>query len=89
MELKVIGARGFETRRGIYWTGVLVANGVKVLRFENAGDGGCCTFDWCPGFDRKPVEKALCALVPDVKFEPLDAALGQLWDEAMMASEAA
>ena len=87
MRLEVIGARGFETRRGIFWSGVLVADGARVLRFENAGDGGCTSLDWKPGIDRAPIEAALKAMVPRGTFEPLDAALGDLWDKAMLASE--
>jgi hypothetical protein len=85
MELKVIAARGFETRRGIHWSGVLTADGEKVLRFENAGDGGCTHFDWKPGCNRKAIERELCAIAYDVSFEQLDAAVGELWDAAMLA----
>jgi hypothetical protein len=85
MKFQVKAPKARDTRRGLFWAGVLYADGKAVMMFENAGDGGCTHFDWKPGIEREPIEAALRALVPGEDFEPLDKAVGELWDTAMLA----
>lgn len=85
MQLQVISPRGHETMSGVYWSGVLTVDASPVLRFECLGDGGCLRFDWKPGINRTAIENELKKLAPEDTFEPIDTALGKLWDAAMLA----
>ena len=83
MRLKVIAPKAHETRRGLSWSGVLVVNDQPVARFEHAGDGGCLHIDWKPGLNHESIDAALVALAAGETFEPIDTAIGDLWDTAM------
>lgn len=86
MDMRVIAPRGHELPDGgIAWSGVLIVDGERVLRFSNAGRGGCLDLDWRPRYARRTeVERALAALA-DHEFEAVDAGIGVLWDAAVIA----
>ena len=86
MELQVIAPRAHELQDGgLVWSGVLVVDGERVLRFANKGCGGCLDLDWRPRYARRAeVERALVAMSA-AAIEPLDDAIGKLWDAAVMA----
>jgi hypothetical protein len=82
--LEVRNPRAHETMRGLYWAGVLYADGVPVCRFEDRADGGCLVLEWRPGLDSGPIEDALRAMMPGETIEPVEQAIGRLWDAALL-----
>lgn len=88
--LTVKAPKAFETRTGLFWSGVLIADNLPVLRFENRGDGGSLHLDWRPQMEpefRASIEAAIKAKASADALEPLDDGLGWLWDVAVCGSE--
>lgn len=89
--LVVRGAKYMDMAGGLAWSGVLFADNLPVLKFENRADGGCLYLDWRPGMApefRKLIEDTLKAMPEAGDFEPVDGALGFLWDVAICGGDA-
>lgn len=93
-DLVVREARGRERMNGgIEFSGVLYVRNVRLVAFENDGDGGCNVYRLLA-----PTSEAARAMMyeveafakrelPTVRYEQLDTLIGALWDEAIMRGQ--